>query len=390
VRTSNGLGVVLAGALLAGSLAGSSDPAWGDARATRAPEPTASCGPAWSAVPTPDIGDSVNLTAVDASSASVAWIAGAAGPAFEGHGIVEHFGGGRWRVVDPGPGMRGSGYTDVSAESPSDVWLAGSKGTDPLVLHFNGSSWTDVSPPPRGRNSNQVAALEAVAPDDVWAVGFAYAHGEDNTLIQHWNGHRWTVATPPVPHTFLVDVAAAASDDVWAVGGIAKEMAFHWNGMAWTRAPRPGAPAISGLNGVDVTADGTAWATASGSNEAGTMPALTSSVERWNGSTWARLAEDEGNGDTSPFFALGRIAAVSDREAWAVGAHPRATRGSKPVIAHSVGRTTTLERVPGFGTGYGSLHDVAAAPGGGHVWAVGEQREGSHTPFAPLVLQRCD
>ena len=65
--------------------------------------------------------------------------------------------------------------------------------------------------PDLGTGDNTLNAIDAVAADDIWAVG-------SPGLTEHWDGNAWSVV--PFPSTVgLSAVAAVASDDVWALGG---------------------------------------------------------------------------------------------------------------------------------------------------------------------------
>jgi hypothetical protein len=61
--------------------------------------------------------------------------------------------------------------------------------------------------------SDYLHAVDAVAANDVWAVG-------DNGYHQHWNGATWSQVAGPYPGLGgrFNGVAAASSSDVWAVG----------------------------------------------------------------------------------------------------------------------------------------------------------------------------
>jgi hypothetical protein len=84
----------------------------------------------------------------------------------------------------------------------------------------------------------------------------------DQTLIEHWNGARWTVVPSPDPGGSSQDndlwgVAAVATGDVWAVGGVgsfldpdaSSPLALHWDGASWTQVSVP-APTVGELLGV--------------------------------------------------------------------------------------------------------------------------------------------
>lgn len=116
-----------------------------------------------------------------------------------------HFDGTTWSSmrlrVDPG--------TDsVSALSPGDIWLEGSAPSsstapDPVVMHWNGRSWSAVPLPalrlPEGDTSIFLDVVTAVAPDSVWLAGVATddAGQFDAIVLRHWNGARWQQLTSP-------------------------------------------------------------------------------------------------------------------------------------------------------------------------------------------------
>jgi uncharacterized protein (TIGR03118 family) len=99
----------------------------------------------------------------------------------------------------------------------------------------------------------QLLATAAIADNDIWAVGFSDQVTAppvvDSTLAEHWNGTSWSiVSTPPTPsggvnppNAQFLGVAAAASNDVWAVGfktgpdnpDFGEQLIEHWNGTSW-------------------------------------------------------------------------------------------------------------------------------------------------------------
>ena len=101
--------------------------------------------------------------------------------------------------------------------------------------------------------SGQLLAAAAIADNDIWAVGFSDQVTAppvvDSTLAEHWDGTSWSiVSTPPTPsggvnppNAQFLGVAAAASNDVWAVGfktgpdnpDFGEQLIEHWNGTSW-------------------------------------------------------------------------------------------------------------------------------------------------------------
>jgi len=210
-------------------------------------------------------------------------------PAEFGSAVALHWDGSRWRstkVPQPG-GVRGTKLLAVDAIGPDDVWAVGEydfRTANPrtVIVHWDGTGWqlADVSQcnPYAG-----LAGLTFLAPDDGWAVGHA--------SICHWDGHAWALVDSPQPRLAyyeidypLEDVSGVAANDVWAVGGIVYDfgeyldyasLAEHWDGTAWSRVTNPSGVR---LNGVEAISADEVWAV--GRDDFGPI------IVRWNGHAW--------------------------------------------------------------------------------------------------------
>ena len=85
----------------------------------------------------------------------------------------------------------------VSAISGSDAWAVGAylaTHTEPLIVHWNGTTWTQAPTPRPSPVQNSLFGVSAVSGSDAWAVGDYYnnATGAIDTLILHWNGTTWS------------------------------------------------------------------------------------------------------------------------------------------------------------------------------------------------------
>src|SRR4051812_47040318 len=82
--------------------------------------------------------------------------------------------------------------------------------------------WQVVSSPNNGSMSDWINGVSAVAANDAWAVGYydTDTGGGKKTLVEHWNGARWDLVTSPSlgDESELRAVSALAPNDVWAVG----------------------------------------------------------------------------------------------------------------------------------------------------------------------------
>jgi hypothetical protein len=211
-------------------------------------------------------------------------------------------------------------------------------------------SWTTVSSPKVGR-SWELSAVAAVSPADVWAVGAANIRYSWRPLTEHWNGQSWS--RYPVPSTgdgdddFLNNVAAVASNDVWAVGDILDQSTLrssslieHWNGVAWSRIASPNLPGGSELFGV-ATIPGTSrlWAVGARALESGTPQTL---IQLWNGTAWNVIPSP--NPPTGMSF-LSDVGASSATDAWAVGSTLDQNVGA-PLLFHWNGTTWSIVSSP--------------------------------------------
>jgi hypothetical protein len=208
------------------------------------------------------------LSGVSAAAPDDAWAAGlysvydTVSHTSQSSPLAEHWNGRAWtRVAAAQPGA-GNGspsplaeFSAVTTVSGRDAWAVGSDEVQstpvpnerqvPLAEHWNGSAW-QVSPTPDDGNADQLYAVSAAGPDDVWAVGRYGNPGK--TLTEHWNGVTWTIVPSPSPGRVdgkadgvLLGVAVVSPRDAWAVGSyvsspsVGKPLALvlHWNGSSW-------------------------------------------------------------------------------------------------------------------------------------------------------------
>jgi hypothetical protein len=199
-------------------------------------------GTAWKRVPSPDPSPSSDvLYGAAATSASDAWAVGSAIVSGVYHSLVVHWNGSAWTQV-PSPALGGPLY-GVAAISASDAWAVGSlPGGGTLTLHWNGTAWTQVPSPNPSGSVILFAGVAATSASDVWAAGTAGS----NTLIAHWNGTAWKQVPSPNPsapvHT-LNGVAATSTTNAWAVGNTSaangtnpKTLIARWNGTTWKQS----------------------------------------------------------------------------------------------------------------------------------------------------------
>ncbi len=169
-----------------------------------------------------------------------------------------------WAVGNAGATLRLQGETFATVPSPTDVplwgvfvvasadvWAVGGDAFDfegtGVILHWDGTAWTDVPMPPLDRSSTALFKVWAAASDDVWAVG-------DAGVIVHYDGTAWT-QIPSGTDNDLISLWGTGPDDVVAVGGRSTATVARWDGASWTSSD---IAQIPGLNGIWMDRDGIA------------------------------------------------------------------------------------------------------------------------------------
>ena len=254
--------------------------------------------------------------------------------------LLLHWNGTAWKKVrSPDPSTIDNGLNGVSAVSGSDAWAAGYNQhqgrDDTLLLHWNGTAWSRVaSPSPTA--SSFLRAVSADSASDAWAVGYdcCSTTGAYDTLILHWNGTAWTQVASPSPSTsynVLEGVSAVSGSDAWAVGtyrtndttGATRTLILHWDGTAWTQVASP-SPSTSGngLNGVSAVSASGAWAAGSYTNN--TSGVSDTLLLHWNGTAWKKVASPSPSTSGNELYG---VSAVSGSGAWAAGSYTNNTTG---------------------------------------------------------------
>jgi hypothetical protein len=223
-------------------------------------------GTAWSVFPGPVFaaGDTPDLKAMTAISANDMW---AVGSLLSDDGqilnfLFEHWDGTAWTAT--AIPTNDAFLFGVSADATNDVWAVGFIGPEndnskTLAMHYNGTNWKKASTPSVGSGASQLNGVAALAPDNVWAVGFSTPAAPPKqaatlTLIEHWDGTSWSVVPSPnvgpkdiYQSNRLEGITAVSPNDIWAFGsyfaasgsGHQMTLLLHWDGTAWSIAPSP-------------------------------------------------------------------------------------------------------------------------------------------------------
>ncbi len=210
-------------------------------------------GTMWNRVKSPN-GDpySNELFGVAASSADDAWAVGVTG--YPDRTLILHWDRTSWlKVHTPNPSSDDNRLAGVSVASATDVWAVGSYVSDttddyaPLTLHWDGTDWSKVTGPNDISTDDYLNGVSALSATDAWAVGQSFdpLTGDYDTLILHWDGTSWSQVQSPNPSSTLNElngVSALSATDAWAVGrylddatGVYKTLMLQWDGTSWSQ-----------------------------------------------------------------------------------------------------------------------------------------------------------
>jgi hypothetical protein len=274
------------------------------------------------------------LYGIAATSSADAWAAGAYVEAFPGpqQPLMIHWDGSTWTEI-PGPTLPSSFVNGVAVISAGDAWVAGTifsqDGGIPaatLVEHWNGTAWKRVKSPNPGKEfgGSSFRAIAAASAHDVWAGGEQNGAGFHSTnLIEHWDGERWSVVPTPRVGTdsLIYGMSAVSASDAWAIGayvdprlGVAQTLALHWDGASWSVVPTPNSAGNANwLNAVSADGPSDTWAVGQHLNSGGPAGDL---IEHWDGTAWSIVPGYQPGGDPP---GLNGVAARSPTLVWAVG-----------------------------------------------------------------------
>ena len=234
-------------------------------------------------------------------------------------------------VPSPNPSTTRNMVRGISGSSSSDVWAVGSYETSPtppyiiendLLLHWNGSVWTQYPAMALSTTLDDLFDVETLASNNVWAVGNYNDFANTRSEILHYDGTSWT--NNPVPlitgGSYLYGITAISATDIWAGGGQAGSptrpaLTMHYNGSSWSEVLVPIVGAYrNAFNDIHGIAANDVWAVGHYGNASGDFRALTM---HWNGSAWVNVSLPASI--TSQKGEVLYIKMVSANDVWAEG-----------------------------------------------------------------------
>jgi hypothetical protein len=192
------------------------------------------------------------LLAIDMVGADNGWIAG--------YGLIFRYEHGQWSLDLDLPSETAGTYAyaedenafrAISMANVNDGW-AGGVG---LLYRYRNGTWTRWEDPLF--DSAIVADIEAVAPEEAWAVGYREIEREDGTvyavpLMYHFANDRWHEITLPTEQGGLSAVSMVDSDEGWAVGWTDNSgILLHYIDGQWMMVSPPSSRSLHGAAGSD-------------------------------------------------------------------------------------------------------------------------------------------
>jgi len=265
-------------------------------------------GTTWSVFQGPTFGsnEQPSLYGMTATDANNIWAVGALLVNFQSlEALYEHYDGTAWTAMT-GPFL---GFPNaVSADAKNDIWEVGCGN---FAAHYNGTAWMRAKTPNVGTGPNCLNGVVALAPNDVWAVGYSTASNKPPpgqfdvptlTLVEHYDGTSWSVVPSPnvgptsqFQSNRLLGIVAVSSTDLWAFGsyfaadgsGQESTLVLHYDGTSWTinlsPSPRPGNFRNDILFGGVVTAPSNVWLVGSEDPATTGKPVTVTLVEHTSG-----------------------------------------------------------------------------------------------------------
>jgi hypothetical protein len=229
-------------------------------------------GAAWSIIAHPLAGSYNRLNTIIALSAGDIWAAGEYAPnnGDPTRTLVQHWDGTQWSIVpSPNPGSSATLH-GMAAASATDIWAVGEYydgTTHPLIERWDGAIWSVVPTPDVEGYLVSLEAVDVLAANDVWAVGYRYpdVQSQPQSLTLHWEGTQWSIIPSPNSksgRTFLFGMHARSSSEVWAVGSswADETLTMRWDGQEWGIAPGARPVMQHSLQDVASDPDGNLWA----------------------------------------------------------------------------------------------------------------------------------
>ena len=184
-------------------------------------------------------------------------------------------------------GGRSTNYLhDIEGASENDAWAVGSAqetgtggfGPAAMMVRWNGSEWSqyDLFAILQSTSFSSLQAIEVISSNNAWAAGYDYDITRQQTipLIMHWDGSSWSnVPVPTFDETAeLRSITARSADDIYAAGtqtdanGFPHALILHYDGSDWSELPEAALTDFGTWFRAMTTVDGEVWAAGQSNN----------------------------------------------------------------------------------------------------------------------------
>lgn len=180
---------------------------------------------AWTAIPAPNMPDSVTLFDFAADSADDAWLLG------EDYGstltstlttLLYHYANGQWSQQPLS--FDGSSGQHLWMLSPTNGWtVVGGDVSPAILLHFDGSTWSPVDLTQATHLVGIVQYMYAIgesAPGTTWFGALGTPATSQITTLLAYGGGQWQHVPWPYPQQVPSVVVMTGNGDLWGVGDI--------------------------------------------------------------------------------------------------------------------------------------------------------------------------
>ncbi|RSN64395.1 hypothetical protein [Actinomadura sp. WAC 06369] len=158
-----------------------------------------------------------------------------------------------WTHVAP-PAFEPNALGSIDIRADGDMWALGRdrRGDGTVARRFDGRAWHDV-PIEQPPGSAWLTSVLGVSPTEAWAVGTNRRTSPATPVVMRWDGASWTNVEPPAGLNELDELVAGPDGTVWAQGHSLHEPAepglLRLAGGTWERVRTTPAPNRDNFNG---------------------------------------------------------------------------------------------------------------------------------------------
>ncbi len=262
----------------------------------------------------------------------------------------------------------------------------------------------ESTPNPAGSTATRIYGIKVIAPNDIWGVGmWRGSDFSEHSLTLHYDGVQWSIIPSPSPLSAngkpivaLDDVDAVATNNVYAVGRYSKysqvsspdTFMIHWDGNTWEHIVTPGQSSFGAqgfvFEAVVAIDESNVWFGGQGWDPEVKAGQPANLLVHYNGSEFEEFYLPLlGNSE----HKIRDMAALSNSDVWAVGAHGRASAIGRMHVTHWNGSDWSYLDMPEIGINE-NLNAVAAIATD-DVWVSGSYafvNEQNQLEYVPLFL----